>query len=111
MPLLQGIVIENTPLRNIQLPDRVVEAIEEKLRAEQESECSLYWKRSGLRDRKRIEAQGIADFQKIVAEGLNKDLLQWKGIEATEKLANSTNTKVVVVGGKDGLPLILNPEK
>jgi regulator of protease activity HflC (stomatin/prohibitin superfamily) len=59
-------------------------------------------------DRKRIEAQGIADFQKIVAQGLNDSYLRWKGIEATEKLASSSNAKVVVVGsGKDGLPLIL----
>ena len=59
-------------------------------------------------DRKRIEAQGIADFQKIVSTGLNPMLLQWKGIEATEELAKSPNTKIVVVGNtKDGLPLIL----
>lgn len=59
-------------------------------------------------DRKRIEAQGISDFQKIVNQGLNEQLLRWKGIEATEKLANSPNTKVVIVGGRDGLPLILD---
>ena len=59
-------------------------------------------------DRKRIEAQGIADFQKIVAQGLSDQYLRWKGIEATEKLANSTNAKVVIVGsGSDGLPIIL----
>ncbi|NCS90659.1 MAG: prohibitin family protein, partial [Ignavibacteria bacterium] len=59
-------------------------------------------------DRKRIEAQGIADFQKIVSMGLNDQLLKWKGIEATEKLAGSNNSKIVVIGsGKDGLPLIL----
>ncbi|HEX3019757.1 MAG TPA: prohibitin family protein [Chitinispirillaceae bacterium] len=109
----RGIIIENTPLRNIQLPAKVAEAIEEKLRAEQESQRMQYVleKEKLEADRKRIEAQGIADFQKIVAEGLNKDLLQWKGIEATEKLAASANSKVVIVGGKDGLPLILNPDK
>ncbi len=59
-------------------------------------------------DRKRIEAKGIADFQDIVAKGISDQLLRWKGIEATEKLANSPNSKVVVIGsGKDGLPLIL----
>lgn len=109
----RGIIIENTPLRNIQLPPKVAEAIEDKLRAEQESQRMQYVleKERLEADRKRIEAQGIADFQKIVAEGLNKDLLLWKGIEATEKLANSNNSKVVIVGGKDGLPLILNPDK
>jgi len=59
-------------------------------------------------DRKRIEAKGIADFQDIVSKGISDQLLKWKGIEATEKLAGSSNTKVVVIGsGKDGLPLIL----
>ena len=59
-------------------------------------------------ERKRIEAQGIADFQKIVAAGISPQLLEWKGIEATEKLAMSPNTKVVVVGNpKSGLPIIL----
>jgi len=60
-------------------------------------------------DRKRIEAQGISDFQNIVARGISENLLRWKGIEATEKLAQSQNTKVIVIGaGKDGLPLILD---
>ena len=59
-------------------------------------------------DRKRIEAQGISDFQNIVARGISEQLLRWKGIEATEKLAASQNSKIVIVGGgKDGLPLIL----
>jgi regulator of protease activity HflC (stomatin/prohibitin superfamily) len=59
-------------------------------------------------ERKRIEAQGIADFQKIVAAGISPALLEWKGIEATEKLATSSNSKVVVIGsGKNGLPIIL----
>lgn len=58
-------------------------------------------------ERKRIEAAGIRDFQAIISEGINQNLLRWKGIEATEKLANLTNSKVVVIGsGKDGLPLI-----
>jgi prohibitin 1 len=59
-------------------------------------------------DRKKIEAQGIWAFQDIIARGLSDKLLTWKGIEATEKLANSQNTKVIIVGGKDGLPLILD---
>ncbi len=60
-------------------------------------------------ERKRIEAQGISDFQNIVARGLSEQLLRWKGIEATEKLASSPNAKIVVIGaGKDGLPLILD---
>ena len=65
-------------------------------------------KREQEAERKRIEAQGIADFQKIVASGISAQLLEWKGIEATEKLAMSPNTKVVVIGNpKSGLPIIL----
>ena len=61
-------------------------------------------------DRKRIEAQGIADFQKIVTQGISQPLLVWKGIEATETLAKSPNTKVIVIGNtRNGLPLILEP--
>jgi regulator of protease activity HflC (stomatin/prohibitin superfamily) len=59
-------------------------------------------------ERKRIEAQGIQDFQRIVSQGISDQLLRWKGIEATSRLAESNNSKVVIVGGKDGLPLILN---
>ncbi len=62
-------------------------------------------------ERKRIEAQGISDFQRIVIQGISDQLLRWKGIEATEKLAASPNAKVVVIGaGKDGLPLILDTQ-
>lgn len=59
-------------------------------------------------ERKRIEAQGIKDFQDIVRKGIDEQLLVWKGIEATESLAKSPNTKLVVVGNKQGLPLILD---
>ncbi|MEP0861012.1 MAG: prohibitin family protein, partial [Ignavibacterium sp.] len=58
------------------------------------------------------EAQGISDFQKIVSQGISEQLLKWKGIEATEKLANSPNSKIVVIGsGKEGLPIILGGDK
>jgi prohibitin 1 len=109
----RGILIENTPLRNISLPQRVTDAIEEKLSAEQESQRMQFvlQKEKLEADRKRIEAQGIADYQKIVSQGLTEMLLKWKGIEATEKLANSSNSKIVVIGGKDGMPLIMNAEK
>jgi prohibitin 1 len=106
----RGILVESTPLRQVILPSDLSSAIEEKLKAEQESqrmEFVLARERQEA-DRKRIEAQGIADFQKIVAEGISDQLLQWKGIEATEKLAASPNAKVVVIGaGDDGLPIIL----
>ncbi len=63
-------------------------------------------------DRKRIEAKGIADFQQIVSAGITESLLKWKGIEATLKVAESNNTKVVIIGsGADGLPIILGGDK
>ena len=59
-------------------------------------------------ERKRNEAEGIRDFQEIVSSGISEELLRWKGIEATAQLAESQNSKVVVIGpGEDGLPLIL----
>jgi regulator of protease activity HflC (stomatin/prohibitin superfamily) len=106
----RGITVEQAPLRQIQLPARLTQSIEEKLQAEQESQrmAFILLKEEQEADRKRIEAKGIADFQNIVAKGISDQLLKWKGIEATEKLANSQNTKVIVIGsGKDGLPLIL----
>lgn len=106
----RGIIVEQAPLRQIKLPARLTKSIEEKLQAEQESERMAFvlQKEKQEADRKRIEAKGIADFQDIVTVGITDKLLKWKGIEATEKLANSTNAKIVVIGsGKDGLPLIL----
>ncbi|MFZ5433613.1 MAG: prohibitin family protein [Calditrichota bacterium] len=106
----RGITIENTPLRQVQLPAKLTAAIEEKLQAEQESQRMEFVLEKERREaeRKRIEAQGIADFQATVSRGLTPEFLRWKGIEATEKLATSTNAKTVVIGsGKDGLPIIL----
>jgi prohibitin 1 len=108
----RGITIETTPLRSITLPERLRAAIEEKLQAEQESQRMQFVleKEKQEAERKRIEAQGIADFQRIVSKGIDEQLLKWKGIEATEKLASSSNAKIVIVGGKDGLPLILGSQ-
>ena len=106
----RGIIVEQVPLRQIVLPPGLARAIEEKLQADQESQRMEFvlLKEKQEAERKRIEAKGIKDFQSIVSEGINDQLLRWKGIEATEKLANSPNSKVVVIGsGKDGLPLIL----
>jgi regulator of protease activity HflC (stomatin/prohibitin superfamily) len=97
-------------IRNISLPKKLEEAIERKLQQEQESleyEFRLE-KASKEAQRMRIEAEGIRDYQAIVSKGISQELLKWKGIEATSALANSPNTKVVVIGSaKDGLPLIL----
>lgn len=110
----RGIIVQQVLLRKIGLPPVVANAIQEKLRREQEAEQMKFvlQKESQEAERKRIEAQGIADFQKIVAQGISSQLLEWKGIEATEKLAASPNTKIVVIGNsKTGLPIILSGEK
>lgn len=107
----RGVMIESTPIRNVALPSQLTEAIEQKQKADQESQRMefILTKEKQEADRKRIEAKGIADFQTIVAAGISEQLLRWKGIEATEKLASSANAKVVIVGGgKDGLPVILD---
>ncbi|GIK59243.1 MAG: hypothetical protein BroJett017_01330 [Ignavibacteriota bacterium] len=110
----RGITVEQAALRQIKLPPRLTQSIEEKLQAEQESQrmAFILKKEEQEADRKRIEAKGIADFQEIVSKGISEQLLKWKGIEATEKLANSQNTKVVIIGsGEDGLPIILGSDK
>ena len=106
----RGFIVESVLLRDIQLPSTLKASIESKQQAEQEALAMNFrlQKETQEAQRKRIEAQGIRDFQQIVAQGISPQLLEWKGIEATENLAKSPNAKVVVVGGgKNGLPLIL----
>ena len=106
----RGILVESILLRDIQLPQTLKTSIETKQQAEQEALAMNFrlQKEKQEAERKRIEAAGIRDFQQIVAQGISEQLLQWKGIEATENLAKSPNTKIVVVGNsKNGLPLIL----
>lgn len=107
----RGINVESSPMRQVLLPAGLTTAIEEKLRSEQESQRMQFilTKEQQEAERKRIEAAGIADFQKIVSQGISDNLLRWKGIEATLKIAESNNSKVVIIGsGKDGLPVILD---
>jgi len=106
--------VENVIIRNVELPPKITEAIDYKLAADQEQQKMKFvlLKEEQEAKRKKIEAQGIADFQRIITQGLTDNLLRWKGIEATIKLAESPNTKVVVIGSsKSGLPLILGGEK
>jgi regulator of protease activity HflC (stomatin/prohibitin superfamily) len=111
--LQDAIQILDTLVLSIELPPDIVAAInrqteqyymiqEYKFRVEREAEESK---------RKQIEADGIAAFQKTVSQGISESYLRWRGIEATLLLAQSPNSKVVVIGsGKDGLPIILNAE-
>lgn len=108
----RGVIVEAVLLRDVQLPAMLKTSIEAKQQAEQDALRMnfILQKEKQEAERKRIEAQGIADFQKIVAQGISPQLLEWKGIEATEKLAGSPNSKIVIVGNtKNGLPLVLEP--
>lgn len=99
-----GFVVEQTPLREIELPDKLQAAIQQKLAAEQESRQMAFTleKERQEAERKRIEAKGIADSQKIVSQGLNDEILKLRSIEANEKLASSNNAKVVIIGDAQG---------
>ncbi|MFA6033912.1 MAG: prohibitin family protein [Myxococcota bacterium] len=105
------ILIEAILIRNVVLPEGIVKAISSKLEEEQNALRMKFTlqREEQEAERKRIEATGIRDFQRVVSEGISDKLLQWKGVEATELLSKSPNTKVVIIGsGKNGLPLILN---
>src|SRR6516162_8919477 len=103
-------ILYDVLVTGIELPAAIVAAInrkteqyyiaeEYKFRVEREKRES---------ERKKIEAEGIRDFQQIVSQGISESYLRWRGIEATLQLSQSTNAKVVVIGsGKDGLPIIL----
>lgn len=96
-------------VRDVTLPTTIKDAIERKLRQEQESlEYEFRLQKATKEAQKQIiEAQGKADANKILSASLTDKILRDKGIEATLKMAESPNTKVVVVGDKDGMPLIL----
>src|SRR5438034_11144220 len=104
--------VESVLLRDIQLPASLKSSIESKQQAEQEALAMNFrlQKETQEAERKRIEAAGIRDFQQIVAQGISAQPLEWKGIEATENLAKSPNSNIVViVNRKDGVPLFSSP--
>jgi regulator of protease activity HflC (stomatin/prohibitin superfamily) len=106
----RGIILERVLLRSVALPTLLTEAINNKMAAEQQAEQMKFVldKERMEAERKRVEATGIRDFQITVQQGISQQLLEWKGIEATERLAHSPNAKIVVIGNpKNGLPLIL----
>ena len=103
----RGLVLEQLLIRNIALPESVKAAIEEKINAEQASQKMQYTlqKEKQEADRKRIEAQGIADYQRILSQGLSDKLLQYEQIKAQKELALSPNSKVIIMG--KSTPIIL----
>ena len=105
----QFVQVNKVLVRDVTLPPTIKSAIERKLKQEQEAleyEFRLI-KASKEAEKQRIEARGKADANRILSASLTDKILKDKGIEATLKLSESTNSKVVIVGGKDGMPLIL----
>jgi regulator of protease activity HflC (stomatin/prohibitin superfamily) len=108
------VVVEAVLVRDVDLPDAIKTAIADKLAEEQRAQKMRFTldRERQEAQRKQIEAEGIAKYQAIVRQGLTGEYLQFKGIEATAKLAESPNAKVVIVGaGKGGLPVILGDGK
>lgn len=107
----KGFVIESVLMKSVRLPEGLSRAIEEKLRAEQEAqrmEFVLNQQRLEA-ERMKIEAAAIRDAQKIISEGLNPLIIQFKSIEAFRELANSPNSKVIITDGKT--PMLINQDK
>lgn len=104
------VTVEDVLIRSVKLPQRVADAIERK--AEQYQAMLEYDFRLAREEkekqRKKIEAEGIREFQDIVAKTITEEYLRLRGIEATMSLATSKNSKTIIIGGKDGLPVILN---
>ena len=104
----RGLILEQLLIRNITLPESVKKSIEAKINAEQESQKMQFVlaKEKQEAERKRVEAQGIADYQKIISVGLSDNQLQFESIKAMKELAKSENSKIIVMGsGKNSILL------
>lgn len=106
----RGLVLEQLLVRNISLPASVKGSIEEKIKAEQDAQKMQYvlQKEKQEAERKRVEAQGIADYQKIISMGLGDKQLQYEQIQAMKGLMTSPNSKVIIMGGGGKTPVILD---
>ena len=105
----RGLLLENLLVRNITLPQSVKSAIELKINAEQEAQKMQFvlQKERQEAERKRVEAQGIADYQRIISESLTDRQLQYESIKAQLEIAKSPNSKVIIMG-KGSNPVILD---
>jgi regulator of protease activity HflC (stomatin/prohibitin superfamily) len=105
----RGIILEQMLIRNITLPTSVKASIESKINAEQDAQKMQFvlQKERQEAERKRVEAQGIADYQRIISSGLTDKQLQYETIKANLELAKSNNTKVIIMG-KGNTPVILD---
>jgi regulator of protease activity HflC (stomatin/prohibitin superfamily) len=106
----RGLVLENLLVRNITLPTTVKQTIEGKINAEQESQKMQFVlaKEKQEADRKRVEAQGIADYQRIISTGLTDKQLQYEQIQAYKELAESQNSKIIIMPNSKGASVILD---
>ena len=106
---LRGLMLEQLLVRNITLPNSVKASIESKINAEQDAKKMEFvlLKEKQEAERKRVEAQGIADYQRIINTGLTDQQLQYEQIKAMKELALSQNAKVIVMG-KGNTPLIID---
>lgn len=104
------LIVSQVLVGHVGIPDAVKNAIESKLKADQEQQAMefMIMKEKKEAERKRVEAEGIQKFQEIVSKGIDDRLLRWKAIDATLKLAESHNSKTLIIGsGRDGLPILL----
>lgn len=106
----RGLILEQLLIRNINLPASVKTTIESKINAEQDAQKMQFvlQKEKQEAERKRVEAQGIADYQRIISLGLTDKQLQYETIKAQKELAASPNTKIIFMNGKGGAPIILS---
>jgi regulator of protease activity HflC (stomatin/prohibitin superfamily) len=106
---VRGILLENILIRNIALPESVKRTIESKINAEQESQKMKFVleKEKQEAERKRVEAQGIADYQRILTASLTDKLIQYEQIKAQKEIATSQNAKVIIMNGKSGAPVLI----
>lgn len=106
----RGLVLEQLLIRNINLPTSVKASIESKINAEQDAQKMTFvlQKEKQEAERKRVEAQGIADYQRIISSGLTDKQLQYESIKAQKELAESPNTKIIFMNGKGNTPVILS---
>ena len=106
----RGLILEQLLIRNINLPTSVKASIESKINAEQDAQKMTFvlQKEKQEAERKRVEAQGIADYQRIISTGLSDKQLQYEQIKAQKELAASPNTKIIFMNGKGNAPVILS---
>ena len=106
----RGLELQQILIRNISLPASVKASIESKINAEQEAQKMQFvlQKERQEADRKRVEAQGIADYQKILSTGLSDKQLQYEAIKAQKEIALSPNAKVIIIGNAKANPIMLS---